>query len=205
MAINDKHLTFLAAPTMLIPVSDPISNEQMVTFHMSLGFYEGQAREPSIREIEQLICDTNQYLQLRLRTSTGDLGLEVHAVNIDWLFGDNGPDPTFEIMFSVNAFFDSGSMLPANPVFQEFKMTPNDISEYLTRFVWKSTESTFINTNQVTVRTRLGPALTRGKLADVNCPGPEPTSISTVDAERIGMYTTRSFFYPISNYLCRFM
>jgi len=83
---------------------------KMVFFDMQYGFQSGSEREPTLAEIEELICMTNRYLQSRITTSLESQGetrpVQAFATNIDWSYDFEGsPFLPFSLNFTADVTF----------------------------------------------------------------------------------------------------
>ena len=148
------------------------TNEPPPTFRIVFGFFDGQAREPTLAEVESLICETNLYFQNRLQQSTGDYSLMAYAQHIDWVFSPDCPGPV-TVTFELVGIFGDGQQVPSNYIFQTLKLGDEDMRDYLQNYVWESPPvgtNVFSSTNTMTLEDMLGEQIpVPGQLAQAVC------------------------------------
>ncbi|CAB9503879.1 Intercellular signal essential for a variety of patterning events during development (By similarity) [Seminavis robusta] len=104
----------------------------------------GGANSVTPDEVEDLICQTNLFIQNRVRNHTGDNTVTTEAFNIDWEFllvdGSNGqaaPQPVAVSFLSKNTFGDMGAQVPGQLVSDAMQLQREDILVYIESYVWK--------------------------------------------------------------------
>jgi hypothetical protein len=154
-----------------IPDSLVDSSKDLASYQLAFGFYEGEVGEPSMSEVEALICQTNQYMEQKLQDSIGDPQLAAQAVNIDWKYSPECV-AAVTVTFAIESSYGDGSTVPAHEVFQALRLGDEELQTFLECFVWKSRpvqENVFYGANQVGFENSMGVSLPQGKLAEASC------------------------------------
>ena len=154
------------------------------SFQVVFGFCEGHEREPSVSEVEALICETNLYLEKILKGSTGDSSLQAEAYNIGWTYSPDCPGPV-TVTFSVVASYGSGQMVPAHDIYQALKLGDDELKDYLQNYVMNSSpqgSNVFYYTDKMSFEGTLGVQPPEGKISTVSClegsmQGPAPPAL----------------------------
>jgi hypothetical protein len=151
--------------------------EDMVYFTLSFGFEEGEDREPTQEEIEELVCITNRYIQglveETLREKHQDERLvQAFAVNIDWEYrpGDRLAIDLFFAGDVTYAVTDAQRRVDKEIVFDAFDLQVEQITDYIVDWVWQVTSnSIFYNTVRVNYNVRRTFGIRPGKLNQASC------------------------------------
>lgn len=82
----------------------PVQPDGLAHFRLDFGFEEGYVREPTLPEMEEILCQINTYFRDLVRSETGDRRAEIDARNIDWTTNINSTTfPVVSIYFTCFA------------------------------------------------------------------------------------------------------
>jgi len=190
--------SFLASTTSAELVPDA---GKMVFFDMQYGFQSGSEREPTLAEIEELICMTNRYLQSRITTSLESQGetrpVQAFATNIDWSYDFEGsPFLPFSLNFTADVTFatpeDAGVRVDKQVIYDGFESF--EVTSFITEQVWTvSSDNVFYETVRISYDVMHTAEVTPGKLYEAtSCwetrmptMTPEETAVPAVSATPI--------------------
>jgi hypothetical protein len=149
------------------------SSSDMVYFTFKYGF-EGATRNPTTSEIEGLMCQTNLFIQQRVRNGTRDQTIQTMATNINWVYDvDGSPEQPVSVSFlSGNFVPELQGQVEPEAILGIMQLKPEDFMDYLENYVWKvaTPDSMFLNATSASSESAVGVALPVAQLATASCP-----------------------------------
>ena len=160
------------------------NTEEWVYYTFDYGFVgEVPPSEPTLTEIEDLVCKTNAFLSDTLRRKTADDSVQSEAMYIEWTYN---PDANFPVSlsFGLNATTDGGQ-LAEDTVYDNTQLSMEEILEYITGYVSATdSESIFQQVNSVNFTSTGNTPIPVGSIEKVECSEtPAPTSMPTLLTE----------------------
>ena len=171
------------------------SAAERVFFTFSYGFESGTIREPTVEDMEELICATNKFIAAKCEETLVEKAelnpaaysvrpIRAFATNVDWTYQPDDPFIQVEVTFLADVRYadaDVAEVSNSNPiivykgiVFDAFELDGDEVSAYITDHLWSlNYVSVFFNTVRVNYNVRQNNALTDpGQLPDgATCPG----------------------------------
>lgn len=149
------------------------TSENAVLYHLEFHFFEGELREPTVPEIEALICKTTEYFEAELQyRSVGECIGEALLTNIAWTYDAGCPNAPFTVSFAARATFCDGQLVPADLLYERLQLTNDEIKDYLEEYIWKTEpvdQTIFAEVNAMTFEGTAGATIRDGMIASVNC------------------------------------
>ena len=189
-------LTTTLAPTAPPTVTPRVEGAaERVFFTFSYGFESGTVREPTVEDMEELICATNKFIAAKCEETLAEKAaanpaayserpIQAFATNVNWTYQPDDPFIQVEVTFLADVRYadaDVAEVTNSNPiivfkgiVFDAFELDGDEVSAYIIDHLWSlSYVSVFFNTVRVNYDVRQNSALTDpGKLPDgATCPG----------------------------------
>ena len=185
-----------ATPSGDLSRADPQSLEsatsnQIDKYNLIMGFYNTPASQPTLAEVDALMCEAKKYFTEYLRNQLKDASLVVSVTNIGFSYNADCQTP-MNVFFTVEASHSSGSSVDSEDIFRALRLGEDEILDIIQNYVWKSEPGTnvFRTVNQLTFESTLGAAnfLPEGIIAEATCsiqaaPAPFPAQPA-----RIGTY-----------------
>ncbi|CAB9512585.1 expressed unknown protein [Seminavis robusta] len=157
-----------------------VDTTDMVYFTIDFGFPEGVARMPNASEVQDLICQTNLFIQGRVQNATQNT-IVTEAFYVDWAFNNNpdttavngsGAMPVSVSFASKNTIESTGGPAPGRAVSDAMQVGTAEIVDYLQNYVWnvQLPDSLFQNADSANFNDELGQPVPPGQLSTTTCP-----------------------------------
>lgn len=118
----------VSSDEVLTKATCPVANAQGETttilplFTMRFAFFDGYKKEPTLEEVEALICETDTYFQKRLREQLRDPSITSHSTNINWVY-DPSDFYSLKMNFTSSNLYGDGFFVKSDDVFNGMKST----------------------------------------------------------------------------------
>lgn len=146
------------------------ADEQVVAYNLIVGFYD-EKQEPSVAEIQGLMCQVLKYFTDFLKGRLEDPSVEVLITNIGWTFDEDCHTP-LNAMFGITATLGDGTRVGAEDMFQAVKLGNEEILDLIENYVYESKPegSPFADVNQLQFEESTVASLPEGTIDEATCP-----------------------------------
>jgi hypothetical protein len=125
----------------------------MVDYTLNIGFYEGDASQPTDEDIKALMSQVSSFLKMRLQSSLGPL-TELAVQNLTWQYTEDAETP-LTLHFDISATYLDGSSVAPDMEYEALKLGSSDLTNLIQNYIWNSRsesgESIFVNVNELSI------------------------------------------------------
>lgn len=145
--------------------------EQVDKFNLIMGFFNTPAYQPTLVEVESLMCEVKKYFSSYLQKRLGDASLTVSLTNIGYSYNANDDcDAPMNVFFTIDATYADGSSVASNEIFHDLRLGEDEILDIIQNYVWASQpgSNVFRSVNQLTFESTLSGDPSSNHLPDGN-------------------------------------
>ena len=152
----------------------------MSYFEFKYAFEAGVARDPTVEEVDAMLCLTRQFTIDRVTAELAAIGdtrpISVRAWYINWAFDAAQELPVVVSFHGDIRYADDSDFVSKDVVFVAFTLSTDDVAGYIQNYVWNvDINNVFYFTNQVDYRLRsLEPAPETHRLERSACEQTRP-------------------------------
>ena len=128
-----------------------LENQNITFFSLAFAFEDFEERDPTDIEVEDVICETTNFITDKLSAATGESDIITSAMNIDWSFSESAIYYPIVVNFTIaSTFSTTGVDVPSDLVSEATQFNSDDIIEYISEYVWNGQAgSVFLETKSV--------------------------------------------------------
>lgn len=150
---------------------DAPAPDQIDKFNLIMGFFNTPVNQPTLAEVDSLMCEVKKFFTEYLRGQLGDPSLTVSLTNIGYSYNANDDcDAPMNVFFTIEATSSDGSSVDSNEIFRDLRLGEDEILDIIQNYVWASQPGTniFRSVNQLTFESTLSGDPTSTHLPDGN-------------------------------------
>ena len=145
--------------------------DQVDKYNLIMGFFTTPVNQPTLVEVDSLMCEVKKFFTEYLRNQLGDPSLAVSLTNIGYSYNANDDcDAPMNVFFTIDATNSDGSSVDSNEIFHDLRLGEDEILDIIRNYVWASQPGTniFRSVNQLTFESTLSGDPTSSHLPDGN-------------------------------------
>ena len=167
-------------------------DNRLASFTVEVGF-DNRTGIPTTADVEGLMCQTNIFLEKRLKAVLKDDDINSHATNVDWEY-DAEADLPAVVTFTAFSTYGDGTLISAKQVYDALKVI--DVQDYVRNYVWNSepyNDNIYYYTKDIMFRGAISAPVREGKLARATCVAPvlSTANVTTSLGQRSGDHSAK--------------
>jgi len=112
-------------------------DDQVDSYNLVIGFSEKPSSEPSVMEMNGLMCEAKSYVTQRLQNGLKDPSIEVSIHDIAWSFTADCETPII-LNFTIDASGGDRSPVSSSDIFHLLELGDDELVDFVQNYVWKS-------------------------------------------------------------------
>jgi hypothetical protein len=109
----------------------------MVIFTLTIGFFDGYAKDPDAAEVEGALCELKKYIDEDLRHALVDEEAKSTLYLIQWTYKEGDAKPV-SIEFAVQGLSGEGQPISASSAYEKLKLDANELKDLIENYMWNA-------------------------------------------------------------------